>query len=510
MSDNRRVAFRSLALPGGRRLLKNIAWNLVGAGGPLVAALLTVPILIRELGTDRFGVLTIAWALIGYFGLFDLGLGRALTKLVSERLGSGRHDDVPPLAWTALSLLLALGALAGGLLACASPWLGVSVLKIPLALQSESVHTLFVLAATVPLVFLTVGMRAFLEAYHRFDVVNLIRVPLGIWTFVGPLLVLQFSNRLDHVVWALAVGRLIALAAHCLACARVESGIFAAIRFRRHLIRPLVSFGGWLTVSNVVGPIMVYFDRFVIGAILGMSAVAYYTTPYEVIAKLGVLPDALVGVLFPVFAASIATDGRGAAKVFDQGLRGLLLVAFPASFILATFAHDGLALWLGAEFADRSYRVAQWLCAGMLLNSFARVAFAITSASGRPDLTAKLHLAELPLYVGFLWALIHQLGIVGAAAAWAIRAGVDMVILFFLASKLVPSVGLAAGRGVLRAVVGLGLIGIATMLPGLLLRVGFLAAVLAAFAVYAWTRVVTKDERSGMMDWLSPARGNRP
>ena len=54
----------------------------------VVVAIFSIPILIRDLGTDRFGVLALAWAIVGYASLFDLGLGRALTQLVAQKLGA--------------------------------------------------------------------------------------------------------------------------------------------------------------------------------------------------------------------------------------------------------------------------------------------------------------------------------------------------------------------------------------------------------------------------------------
>ena len=81
----------------GRKLAKNTLWNLLGQGVPLLVALLTIPHLIQGLGIDRFGVLSLAWMVIGYFSLFDMGLGRALTKLVAEKLGTGQTQDIPPL-----------------------------------------------------------------------------------------------------------------------------------------------------------------------------------------------------------------------------------------------------------------------------------------------------------------------------------------------------------------------------------------------------------------------------
>ncbi|MCI0403070.1 MAG: flippase, partial [Acidobacteria bacterium] len=52
---------------------------------------LCIPPIIAGLGAERFGLLALAWAVLGYFNIFDLGLGRATTKFVAESLGRGEH-----------------------------------------------------------------------------------------------------------------------------------------------------------------------------------------------------------------------------------------------------------------------------------------------------------------------------------------------------------------------------------------------------------------------------------
>src|SRR6266568_8574286 len=96
-------------LTRGRLLARNTIWNLLGGAAPMVVAVFSIPILIQGLGKDRFGVLTLAWALIGYASLFDIGLGRALTQLVAKKLGRGEHHEIPALAWTSFLLMLPLG-----------------------------------------------------------------------------------------------------------------------------------------------------------------------------------------------------------------------------------------------------------------------------------------------------------------------------------------------------------------------------------------------------------------
>src|SRR3712207_2166233 len=80
-------------------LIRNTVWNILGTALPLLLTLLTFPVLIRSIGTERFGVLAIAWVVLGYFGLFDLGLGRATIKFMAEAFEHGRVVEVRGLFW---------------------------------------------------------------------------------------------------------------------------------------------------------------------------------------------------------------------------------------------------------------------------------------------------------------------------------------------------------------------------------------------------------------------------
>src|ERR1700735_3811024 len=104
---------RSFDLPENCMLLRNTLYNLLGLGLPLVVAIGSMPVLIHHLGDSRFGVLTLIWAVVSYFGLFDLGLGRALTQQLSLLMAEKREADIPPLIYTSSLLLLSLGIFAG-------------------------------------------------------------------------------------------------------------------------------------------------------------------------------------------------------------------------------------------------------------------------------------------------------------------------------------------------------------------------------------------------------------
>lgn len=277
-------------LTSSRLLARNSIWNLIGFGAPMAVAVFSIPILIRDLGKDRFGVLTLAWALIGYANLFDLGLGRALTQFVAKKLGAGEDREVPAVVWTSLFLMLLLGVLGAMVVGFLSPWLVHRALNVPAALQREALQSFYLLALSIPLVICTAGLRGLLEAHQRFVLVNALRVPMGVFTFAGPLFVLPFSRSLVPVVATLVAVRIAVWAAHLLVCLRVLPELGRSLVWDRSIVGPMLRFGGWMTVSNVVSPLMVTIDRFFIGAMVSMAAVAYYATPYELITKFLFLP----------------------------------------------------------------------------------------------------------------------------------------------------------------------------------------------------------------------------
>jgi O-antigen/teichoic acid export membrane protein len=268
------------------------------------------------------------------------------------------------------------------------------------------------------------------------------------------------------------------------------------IQFKKALLVPLLKFGGWMTVSNIVGPLMVYMDRFLIGGLISVTAVAYYTTPYEVVTKLWLIPGSLVSVLFPAFSTSFVQEPLRAKQMFNRGVKYIFLILFPITLIIVTFANEGLTLWIGKDFAQNSTLVLQWLAIGVLINSLAQVPFALIQGVGRPDITAKFHFIELPFYMLILWKFTTAFGIVGAAYAWVLRVSLDTILLFYMASRFIPNnkslmqfMGFAVG-------VTLLILGLASLKLELYMKGIYCLLTLSTFIVTTWLLILETDERT--------------
>jgi len=489
-------------LTSGRLLARNTVINLGGEALPFLVALFALPVLIRSIGVDRYGVFTLSMIVVGYFGLFDFGLGRAATKLIAEAAASNDEAEIPGLFRISLYLMLAFGAVAAVLVAALAPWLVLSVLKIPPALRPESMHAFYLLAFAMPFVISGGSLGGTLSAFQRFDLINAVRVPTGIFSYLGPLLVLPFSHRLGWLVAILVVGRLTGWLATFILCMRVIPVLRYKQRPRRAAIRPMLSFGGWVTVSGVVGPIMVYFDRFLIGAMLSMAAVSYYTVPFQIAGKLWVLPGAMGGVIFAAFSGSFTRDPARAALIFERAGRYTALALFPPVLLIVAFAPEGLSLWLGRSFAAHGAAVLRWVAAAAFVNCLAWTPYGLVQAAHRPDLTAKFHLAEVPFYLELLYWILPRYGIEGAAIAYTARVAADAILLFLAARRLMPLAAFAVKRIGILTCIALPVIGAAAMPMDLAVKCSFVAVILTLFMAGGWTVLLEPEERDFVRDFL--------
>lgn len=479
----------------------NAVWNLVGHLTPLLAAYFAIPVLISDLGVERFGLMTMVWFMVGYFSLFDFGLSRALTLLVSEKIGANQYEDIPDVVTTALFAMLVLGLSACGLVYFSSHWLALNLLSVSEAYRGEAIDSISWLALTLPFVILTAGLRGVLEAFQRFDFVNMVRVPLGILTFLTPMFVLPFTKVLSAIVIALMVVRILVFWIHVLLCKRVVPNLFKKIRPSRRYFRSMLSFGGWMTISNVISPLMVYLDRFMIGGVLGLVAVAYYVTPYELVTKILILPASITGVLFPAFSAALMSNRKEAVSLFHSAIRWIVLAVFPAVLVTTVFAREILGFWLSMDFVDQSTGVLQVLSVGILINSLAHLPFAFIQAEGRPDVTAKFHLVELPIYFFGLYIAMSYLGLFGVALAWTVRVTIDAALLF----------AYTGSRDVALAIRPIKCFGFFILLWSLALgilmeddiqRFVFGSLCMLFFLVLSWAYLLTKKERRFILNKL--------
>lgn len=481
-------------------LARNVTLNLAGWAIPVVLALVAVPVLARQFGPVRFGLLNLAWTAVGYFSLLDLGLGRAVTQVLAERFARGKVGVVPDVVWTATLLLLPVTiVLAGGGYAFAAP---IAERLLParptVGMRGEVILAVRLMAVAVPVMAVTNVFRGVLEAAQQFFVINLLRVPLGVLTFAAPLATLHFSASVAPAIAVLVGGRGVLCVAHAVACARSFPRLLRPASVRATVVRRLAGVGGWITVSNLISTVLVSADRIVVSSALGVAAVGYYATPQEIATKMWVFTGAVLPVVFPAFAATFAHDASRTAALFDRSARLIGFVLLPVAVVMALYAGEGLTWWLGPSFARAGAPLLRVFVVAIFCNCVGQTAYTVLQAVGRQRVTGISHVVQLPLTIlALVWAT-PRYGLAGAAFVWGGRIVADAAIAFGAVIVLLPALRTAATRSVVYATMGMFWIGAATLPDTAVAKAAVTLAALPIYVVATWFAVLTPTERASL------------
>jgi O-antigen/teichoic acid export membrane protein len=137
------------------------------------------------------------------------------------------------------------------------------------------------------------------------------------------------------------------------------------------------------------------------------------------------------------------------------------------------------------------------LSVGVLINSLAHVPFVLLQSAGRPDIPAKFHLIEVPIYGVLLWLLLLLMGVTGAALAWFVRVTIDASLLFAYANRSLER-GFHAGKTVLAALWSVIAFGVGLSPMALKWKFAFWLGASAVFGVASWILLITAEERGNV------------
>lgn len=404
-------------------LIKHSGWNIFGAIIPSIIAIPTMGIMARKMGIESFGLFTLLFALVGYASIFDVGISRAVTRMIAIERGN-KHKIISIMgtsSWAILSFSLCGMIILFLLSEHITVWLQVSDKN-----YQDTLLSLRIMAFSIPLFLLTQVWLGYLEGLEKFSVINIQKIFTSSILAILPLTFLFINNNLSYAIIGLVIARLLTCLIVFIITKRYIQSLFSS--FNLSILKELLSFGGWLTASNIISPLMVYFDRFILSNISGADTVAQYTAPSDLVNRLSIFPAGIAKALFPKLS-----------RESDAYTQGLILLAITSLIVIIPFfifSEWILVTWLGSEYAGTPATVLQILLIGFFFNSLAQAPFAAIQAKGYAKITAYVHMSELIPYLISLVILIHYFGLIGIAIAWTLRVTIDFLILFCIKKRL--------------------------------------------------------------------------
>ncbi|HEY8548396.1 MAG TPA: oligosaccharide flippase family protein [Vicinamibacterales bacterium] len=485
---------------------RNVVLSLTGQIAPALAGLAALPLLARHLAPAELGLLNIGWLVIGYFTLLDFGIGRAITQGVAAALAQREDRHAGELVWTAWLVVAALSLPLAVLLALAAPWLALHVLDVPPGLTGSTAVVLRLLALALPAFTLSSAARAVLEAHQRFDLVTLIRIPVGTLSYAGPALLLPWTGSALPMVVLVTAVRIAGLLAFVGACFAASPPMRHASVSRAAAAR-LMGQGAWMTLATLAGGLHAYIDRFVLGALVPIAVFAIYSVPQEAIWRFIVIPVAFSGVLYPVFSGQWITARSEVSSAYAVGIFALLIPLAAVALFAAAIAPEIMVAWLGPDMGPKTVVVTRWFLAGILINGVATLPFVLLQATGHARTTGLLQVYQLVPYVVALVLVTRAYGIEGAAAVWAARMGIDAVLLFGAARRVLATADLPVPRVLIMLLPVLAGFGACAWADAIVVRT-VLALLANGAAAFAGWHALGSEERAGVWRlWTGIWRG---
>jgi O-antigen/teichoic acid export membrane protein len=478
-------------------------WAMGGQIATILASLLSTPFTIRLLHQSGYGTWIVMQSLVSYIVVADVGMTSASTRLGSSYQADGDDKGEAAVVWTALAI-----SLATTLAICVIAWV-VAPYLLPTFLHlgqsgSRTAVTAFRIIC-VALIAQSISGTA--------NTPQLIRLRWGAYTLITsgtsvlqalavPTALAVLSGGLITAASVVAGAYALAAIGNCVVSARIQPRVKRP-SFRKKLVRPLMTYGGGLTISGLAAFPLTNAERLLLGYFRSARIVGYYGVASLVGNVLRALPASVVGPLFPALSKlDSSSDTESRDRLFSLALQCVVAIVTPMTLAAIFAIRPFLRLWAGLEYARNSAVPFDILVIGVCANSMAYVPYSYLLAVGRTKLIARIHLAELLPYVALAALSTRFLAATGAAMAVSARLIVDAAIFFRCVHAdgvLLHPLPRRRGRfcGV-TALLAISFIGSAAVAESLIERIAILTLLLSADWLAVYILVLEENDRA----WL--------
>ena len=402
-------------------LLRNSAWNFAGLALPALVALGTVPWLIRGLGLEGFGIVTLITSIVGYFGILDINLSAGAIKYLAEHQATGDQRRFAQTFWFGLLFHATLGLLGGLLLASFAGLILDRFFTVSPGLRADAQTALQLAAAGFALSQLLSYLLAVPQALQRYDLSARGEAIFGILANGVSAIVACSGGGIAGVVLARVAVSATNVLWLCWQLMRLKAALNVPLSPAlptREVCAALMRFSGYSYLSRLAAMLHQHADKLIIAALVGPVALALYTVPVQLAGRILGLTYRLASVIYPR-ASELAATGQHAQleSVYLDATRWLTYLNFSVLVVIALAGAAFLEHWVGTEFVTAGYPVLLLVTLALLADSLTTLPSLVNDALGHPQVSGRFALARGLVGVPLLYAGTLLSGIAGAACA---------------------------------------------------------------------------------------------
>jgi len=400
------------------RIGTNILSNLLAAAWIGALTLLITPLQIRLLGIEAFGVIGLIAVFQVAMSTLDLGLATAVTRAIA------RDRDTTALTTTRLAASVGTfywiaSAIVGTIIWLAADWMASAWLSSPTVDAEIIAGSLKLIAAFLALRWPVAFYGAVLAGLQRMDVLNSIKTIAFSLRLGGAILVLLWRPTLEAMLTWFVFSAAVEVLMFAIAAHRMMPTLPWRPAFHPAAIGAVWRFSASMGLIGLMSLLLTQSDRLVIGKLLDLQALGFYSLAYTVAVGGALMQTAINSAMLPAFAQA-SVEKSWASSRYNKASELMAFGLAPLCALLVFFGHDLLRLWVGLASADGAYAALAFLATGFFLNALVSNAYTVAVGFGRPDIPFKVNLLATLAYLPLLAALTWKAGIVGAALSWVV------------------------------------------------------------------------------------------
>jgi O-antigen/teichoic acid export membrane protein len=404
---------------------QNIIANFVGKTWTSIMGLVFIPLYIKFMGIEAYGLIGIFFSLQALFGFLDMGLSSTLSRELA-RLSTSRESDqeARDLVRTLELIYWGVGILIGLALVALAPviahhWITTQGISRGTAQQAIMIMGLIV-AVQWPVALYDGGLMGLQQQV----LLNGLRMVMATVQHGGAILALWLISPtiITYFAWQIFAGM-----AQAVLLAYFLWKYLPATRrkstFQMTLLRKNWRYAAGLTSTSVMAIILTQSDKVILSRMLPLSEFGYYTLAINLAGALSLLVSPVFSALFPKLSQLIVDKDSVVlvSEYYHKGCQVASIIVLPAACILVLFSHQLLLLWVrDPMIAQNSHLLLSLLAIGSAFNATTVIPTALQLAYGWTKLSFLKNLISVVIIVPLMIWLIHLFGATGAAIAWII------------------------------------------------------------------------------------------
>ncbi len=403
----------------GKKFVKNSLYGVLEFAWPILLSIAVTPFIVRQLGIDAYGILSIVSVTLGFFAIFDLGLGLAAVRDIAEHYEKKDYIEINRVLSSILLTYLVIGTFGALVIVFAADFLTTQVINIP-AQYLEVAKFAFYVAAFGFLFNMIIGVLGSIpKAIQRYDVSTKISIVFGTLTSLLMVLILYLGYGLKEVVILNLGISIVTGIVYIIVAKRLIPQIKIRFKFYKDIFFRLFKFGGFFLITGISGMVLLQLDKLLIGSLISVSLVTFYVIPSSITQRIQGLITSSVNILFPVTSALHGTGQiEKLQKVYRSVVKVVLVIATSIAVPVFIFAGQFLLYWLGPDFARESTTVMMFLVPTYLILGITSVPWSICLGVGKSNINALFSVLVAVLNVLLIFVLYKPFGLNGVAAAY--------------------------------------------------------------------------------------------